>query len=254
MSTAANSVLNKPTSRGAPFFVGFVGACAAALVAHSVLRSDHWYRWEFASLLLVGVLTSRLKIKLPGLNGNMSVNLPFIFVAMTQLSLAEGLFVAGVSIFVQSLPKRPNKFKPIQIFFNVCSGVVATGLGWEILHYATAAHVSSVLGLVLACAMHLVASTIAVATIISLTESQRMRPIWSNIVHLSFPYYLASTGIASIAAAFESHSSWPMLVGIACVMFVTYRCYRLYFGMITLANPAHVAVHMYQAKSAAATR
>ena len=254
MSTVANPGLEKSTSRAAPVFVAFVGTCAAALVADSVLRSDHWYRWEFLSLLLVGVLTSRLKIKLPGLNGNMSVNLPFIFVAMTQLSLAEALFVAGVSIFVQSLPKRPNKFKPFQVFFNVCSGLVATGLGWEILHYAAALRVNPALVLVLGCAMHFFASTFAVSTIISLTENQNVQPIWSNIAHLSFPYYVASTGIASIAAAVGSHAGWVMLVGIACVMFVTYRSYRLYFGMVSVGNPASAAPHVYQAKSAVATR
>ena len=253
-AAAANPGLTKSTSRAAPVFVGFVGTCAAALVADSVLRNDHWYRWEFLSLLLVGVLTSRLKIKLPGLNGNMSVNLPFIFVAMTQLSLAEALFVAGVSIFVQSLPKRPNKFKPVQVFFNVCSGLVATGLGWQILHYTTALHLNSALDLVLACTVHLLASTIAVATIVSLTENQSVRPIWSNILHLSFPYYLASTGIASIAAAFETHTNWPMLIGIACVMFVTYRSYRLYLGMVSLSTPAHATTQVFQVKSAAATR
>lgn len=184
----------------------------------------------------------------------MSVNLPFIFVAMTQLSLAEALFVAGVSIFVQSLPKRPNKFKPVQVFFNVCSGLVAVGSGWEILHYASAIQFNSTLGLAMGCAAHLFASTIAVAVIISLSENQRIWPTWSNIVHLSFPYYLASAGIASMAAAFESHTHWPMLAGIACVMFVTYRSYRLYFGMVTLNAPAHAPVHVYQAKSAVASR
>jgi hypothetical protein len=251
MSTAANPASMKAASRGAPFFVACVGAGAAALVAHSVLRSDHWYPWEFFSLLLVAVLTSRLKIKLPGVNGNMSVSLPFIFVAMTQLSLPEALFVSGVSVFVQSLPKRPNKFKPVQVLFNVCSGLLACGLGWETLHYTTV-HVSSALALVMACATHLLVSTVAVATIISLTENQGLCAVWSNIVQLSFPYYLASAGIASIAAAFETHTTWPMLIGIACVMFVTYRSYRLYFGMVSLAVPARVPTAAFQTKSAAA--
>ena len=250
MSTVANPGLAKPTSRGAPIFMAFVATCAAALVAHSVLRADHWYRWEFASLLLVGILTSRLKIKLPGLNGNMSVNLPFIFVAMTQLSLAEALFVAAVSVFVQSLPKRPNKFKPVQVLFNVASALLASGAGWEIFHLASSAHLNSSLALVAGCAMHFFASTFAVSTIIALTENFDVRPIWSNIVNLSFPYYVASTGIASIAAAVGSHAGWALLIGAACVMFVTYRSYRLYFGMVSLSAPARSAA--LQAKSAAA--
>ena len=51
-----------------------------------------------------------------------------------------------------------------------------------------------------------------------------------NIVQLSFPYYLASTGLVAIAAGVGDHTSWPTLLGVTCVMFVTYRSYRLYFS------------------------
>src|ERR1700758_2394941 len=144
MSTAANTGAAKSGSRMAPGLVGFMGMGAFAMVARSVFIHDPWFYWEFLSLLLVGAFTSRLKVKLPGLNGNMSVNLPFIFIAMTQLGLAGTLLVAGVSIFTQSLPKRSNPFKPVQVFFNVCTGLVAAGLGWEILRYA-ALHMNSAL-------------------------------------------------------------------------------------------------------------
>jgi hypothetical protein len=237
----------------APALVGFMGMCAFAMVARSVLIHDPWFYWEFLSLLLVGVLSSRLKVKLPGVNGNMSVNLPFIFISMTQLGLAGALLVAGVSIFTQSLPKRPNRFKPVQVFFNVCTGLVAAGLGWELFHYA-ALHMNSALAIVVACAVHLLASTMAVAAIISATERQNAWRTWSEILHLSFPYYVASTGIASIAASFGGSTSWPMLVGISFVMFVTYRSYRLYFGVVGSSARTLGAARALQAKSAAASR
>jgi hypothetical protein len=83
---------------------------------------------------------------------------------------------------------------------------------------------------VLACASHLLASTVPVAVIIALTDNRHVLRTWVDILELSFPYCLASTGLASIAAGVGGHTSWPMLVGIACVMFVTYRSYRLYFA------------------------
>jgi hypothetical protein len=69
-----------------------------------------------------------------------------------------------------------------------------------------------------------------VALILSLVDSRPAFRTWSDIFHLSFPYYLASTGLASIAAGLGGHTSWPMLLGIACVMIVTYRSYRMYFN------------------------
>ena len=182
----------------------------------------------------------------------MSVNLPFIFVAMTQLSLAEALFVAAVSIFVQSLPKRPNKFKPVQVLFNVSTTLVATGCGWEILHLSSPFQLHPAMALVSGCAMHFFVSTAALSTIIALTENVDVRPIWSNVTNLMFPYYVASTGVASIAAAVGSHAGWALVTGIGCAMFVTYRSYRVYFGMVSVSAPGRAAV--LQAKSATAGR
>ena len=250
MSTASNAGAAKSGSRMASAFVGLMGISAFAVVTHAVLTHHGWSCWAFASLLLVGALTSRLKIKLPGVNGNMSVNLPFLFIAMMQLGLAEALLVAGVSVFTQCLPKRGNKFKPVQMFFNVCTGLVAIGLGWQMVHYA-GLHLNPAVVLVMGCAAHLFVSTVAVASIISLTENQNVWRTWSEIVHLSFPYYLASTGVASIAAAVGGHTGWPMLVAITSAMFVTYRSYRIYFS--ALANVlTSAAGPVLQAKSAAA--
>jgi hypothetical protein len=203
---------------------------AALVVFQSVNARQPWHYLEFAGLAVVGAVSSRLKVKLPGVNGNMSVNLPFIFIAMTQLSMGEALAVAAVSVFVQGIPKAPHKFVPVQALFNVSTALVAAGLGWNAYRVALDSHLSVAGALVVACATHLVTSTMPVAMIIALTDHRRVLRTWVDILQLSFPYCLASTGLASIAAGVGGHTSWPMLVGIACVMFVTYRSYRLYFA------------------------
>lgn len=230
MSTAANSGTAKSGSRLAPMFVGFMALNAALVLFQSVSAHQQWHFWEFLGLALAGAASSRFKVKLPGVNGNMSVNLPFIFIAMTQLSVCEALAVAAISVFVQGIPKAPHKFVPVQALFNVSTAVVAAGLGWYAFSLAFVSHRSVAGSLVLACATHLLASTVPVAVIIALTDNRRLFRTWVNIVELSFPYCLASTGLASIAAGVGGHTNWPMLVGIACVMFVTYRSYRLYFA------------------------
>jgi hypothetical protein len=252
MSRSANAGAVQSGSRMAAVFVALMGVCAFGVVTHAVLTHDPWSYWGFASLLLVGGLTSRLKVKLPGVNGNMSVNLPFIFIAMMQLGLAEALLVAGVAVFTQCLPKRPNQFKPLQMFFNVCTGLVAAGLGWEIIHYA-GLHLNPAVVLVMGCTAHLLVSTVAMAGIISLTESQNAWRTWSEIGHLSFPYYLASTGVASIGAAVGGHTGWLMLLAITSAMSVTYRSYRIYFNAVGSALTSGVGPTL-QAKSAATAR
>jgi hypothetical protein len=253
MSTLGNAGTTNSGSQTAHVFAGFTGICAAAILVHSLLTIRGWHSWEFLSLLVVAALTSRLKIKLPGLNGNMSVSLPFILIAVTQLSLPEALAVAASSIFIQSIPRAPHKFKAVQMMFNVSTGLIAAELGWQTLHRVSLLNFTPTLSLISGCAAYFFASTIPVALIISLSENREAFRTWSEIVHLSFPYYLASTGLASIAAAFGGNANWPMLVGMSLVMFVTYRSYRVYFGLVGTGAPASSTAQGLKAKSANAT-
>jgi len=253
MSTLGNAGTTNSGSRTAHVFVGFTGICASAILIHGLFTIHGWHSWEFLSLLLVAGLTSRLKIKLPGLNGNMSVSLPFILIAMTQLNLAEALAVAASSIFIQSIPRGPYQFKPAQVLFNVSTGLVAAELGWQTLHRVSVLNFTPTLSLLAGCAAYFFASTIPVAMIISLSENRKAFRTWSDIVHLSFPYYVASTGLASIAAAIGGNASWPMLVGMSLVMFVTYRSYRVYFGVVGTGAPSYLTAQRLKAKSATAS-
>ena len=253
MSTLGNAGTKNSGSQTAHAFVGFTGICASAILVHSLFTIHGWHAWEFLSLLLVAALTSRLKIKLPGLNGNMSVSLPFILIAVTQLSLPEALAVAASSIFILSVPRAPYKFKPVQMMFNVSTGLIAAELGSQTFHRMSVLNFTPTLSLLAGCAAYFFASTIPVAMIISLSENRKAFGTWSEIVHLSFPYYLASTGLASIAAAIGGNASWPMLVGMSLVMFVTYRSYRVYFGLVGTSTAVSSTTQNLKAKSATAS-
>ena len=230
MSTVANPGLVKAGPRLAPFFVGFMALSAAMMLVRVASGAHDWHNREFLGLLIAGAVSSRLKVKLPGLDGNISVNLPFIFIAMTQLSVGEALLVALVSVFIQSIPKAPHKFVPVKVLFNLSTALVAAGLGWHAFRFALESHLNVAAALALSCITHFLVSTVPVAVILSLVEHWSAVRTWMNIVQLSFPYYLASTGLVSIAAGVGGHTSWPTLLGVTCVMFVTYRSYRLYFS------------------------
>jgi hypothetical protein len=226
----ANPGLVKAGPKLVPFFVGFMALGAATMVMQVVSGAHDWRSGQFLGLLIAGAVSSRLKVKLPGLDGNMSVNLPFIFIAMTQLSVGEALLVALVSVFIQSIPQAPHKFVPVQVLFNLSTALVAAGLGWHSFRFVLDSHLNVAAALALSCATHFLVSTVPVAVILSLVENRSAVRTWMNIVQLSFPYYLASTGLVSIAAGVGGHTSWPTLLGVSCVMFVTYRSYRLYFS------------------------
>jgi len=68
-----------------------------------------------------------------------------------------------------------------------------------------------------------------VATIIAITEGTGMIRIWSSIVHLSFPYYVACTGVTSMVTVVSQHVGWQVPLAVLPVMLLMYRCYQGYF-------------------------
>ena len=119
-----------------------------------------------------------MKVKLPGINGNMSVNLPFLLTAVVSLSAAEAVVIACVSTVVQCWPKQSGKFKPEQMLFNVSMMAFATSLAnlvWNAGWLGKAAWASEPLMLASATATFFLGQTAPVAGIIKLTQGESMR-------------------------------------------------------------------------------
>ena len=225
----------------AKVFVTVWVVAALAITAYAVANRPTVGTKEFVVLLVIAVFASRLKLRLPGLNGNMSVNVPFILVAFTQLNFTEALLVASASGFAQCLPKHGGKQKPLQMVFNVCTMAVASGLASFVVRHGsgwTALLSGGSTLLAVAVAVYFLANTLPVATIIALSERTKMLSAWSSIFHLSFPYYVASAGVSSMVIAASRQVGWQIPVLVLPVMYAIYRCYRLYFGRIVAMTRA----------------
>jgi hypothetical protein len=116
------------TPRPGQIFIGLIVLGGLSMVTYSGLERHPWHHYQFLLLLVIAVLVSRFKLKLPGLNGNMSVNLPFILIAQAHLSPAEALIIACASTLMQCLPRAGAKLKPVQVLFNISTMAIAVGL------------------------------------------------------------------------------------------------------------------------------
>jgi len=219
-------------ARLATGFIATVAISGLAMLVVGALKVTALHQYQFLCLLVLGAVTSRTKVKLPGIDGTMSVNLPFLLIAAAQLSLFEAAAVALVSAIVQSLPKRGGQFQPVKMLFNVSTVVLAAGAADLLMHSdrLTRTHGAGVLALGAAGCMFFLVNTLPVATIIAITEGASMPRIWSSIVHLSFPYYVACTGVTSMVTVVSQHVGWQMPLAVLPVMFFTYRCYQGYFA------------------------
>jgi len=223
----------KSQPKVAKFFIGLMVLGGLASLSDGLLHMHPWHPAQFATMLALAILAARLKLKLPGLHGNMSVYVPFILIAIVDLSLFEALIIAAVSTVAQCFPKGRGRPKALQTLFNVSTVAVAVGLA-ELIFQGTmpvpAAWGSDSLLLSLGVASFFLAQTIPVATIISLTDGGSAPRIWLTIFHLSFPYYVLSTGVTSLVTTASHRIGWQIPLLVLPVMYGVYRSYQLYFS------------------------
>lgn len=227
-----------PKSISARMFVALIALSGVLILVDAAFKARSVPSFRFAAFLVAACLAAWLKIKLPGLTGTMSVNLPFILVAAAEMNSAEALAVGFISTFVQCLPKG-RKLNLTQAAFNCCTIVLAVTAARYI--FASASIVSAIsspaLRLGVAAAGYALANTIPVAIVIGLTEGARILRTWQEMLQLSFPYLVASAGIAAVTLTIAHEIGWQVPLAVLPIMAGIFQSYRRYFAA-TVANEA----------------
>jgi hypothetical protein len=219
-------------SKTAQLFIGAVVLSALASLGVAALRWEVADLVRFAAFLVVAALASRLKLTLPGLTGTMSVSLPFILLAAVVLSYTEAVIIAALATAVQCMPKPDKQFNLVRALFNIGTMVNAAG-ATSIIFQATAQNgnlVANSLALCAAAATLLVADTVPVAAIISITEHANAAKVWREMMVLTFPYFVLSAGLVAIASSVVPYAGWWTLLFGLPVMFGIYRSFQMYFA------------------------
>jgi len=214
----------------------FIGAMllAAFAAAGYAASASHTQHGLFAlAVLALAAVTSKMKVKLPGIDGNMSVNLPFLLTAVVNLSAAEAVVITCASTAVQCWPRKNAKFNPQQMTFNLSMMAFATASASLIFHSEvlnrTPWH-SSTLALVLATITLFLGQTAPVAGIVAVSEGKSAAQVWFSVAQLSFPYYVVSVGVTTMVQAMSVHLGWGLALAVFPVMYAIHRSYRLYFN------------------------
>jgi len=224
---------------GAMTFASLGTAGYASVTSHSL----HLY-FAFAVLGLAAV-TSRMKVKLPGVNGNMSMNLPFLLTAAVNLSALETVLITLVSTAVQCWPRKGTKFNPQQMLFNLSMMAFATASASLVFHAAWLGRLqwsANPVGLVLATLTLFLGQTAPVAGIVGVSERKSALQTWRSLALLSFPYYVVSAGITSMVQAVSAHLGWELALAVFPVMYVIHRSYKLYFSGLAESMRSEVLV------------
>jgi hypothetical protein len=227
----------------AKVMIGMVAVASLCALSFGVVR---WQTQAWPQLLLLmaaAALSSRLKVKLPGMTSSMSGNLPVILLGVTQLGLFASLLVAVTAAIAQSYTSGGNKTKPIQFVFNACTLLNASGLAYLAYHSQIGARATAhTMSLVLAAATYFLANTAPVASIIGLTEGGNPFALWHKVFLWSFPNYVIGAGLTAIASTFSTISGLATLAALMAVLFAVYQSYKMYVGRAEQTQPRGMAM------------
>src|ERR1700685_1331997 len=214
----------------------FIAAMALAALGCFYTALTNWHSSDplkFLCYLAVALLASSLKIKLPGINGTMSVNFLFILLGVLELSFGETLMIGFAAVLVQSYWTSSNP-KSIHVVFNMTQLPVGTAAAYVVYQVVTnrGLHRNDPLALLLVAITYFALNTFAIAIIILLTEGKPVLKVWSECYFWSFPYYLVGAAIAGLVSFLNRHIGWQSSLLVLPPVYLMYRSYRLYLGKL----------------------
>jgi len=180
------------------------------------------------------MLSSKLKVTLPGMTGTLSVNFVFILVAVAELSLAETVIIACASGLAQVVLTAKVRPAPIQLLFTFSSMAGSSTVAYLAYHSGLVQRqVSSTPFLLCFCSMvYFLANTWSVAGIIALTERKAFWRLWMDRLFWTAPNYLGGAAIAAVHHGLVRRFGWQNSVLALPVVFLMYRSYRLYLDRL----------------------
>lgn len=207
--------------------VAFTLLCAAG----SVVWAGHFSsgRWlQFAAYLAAVLLASGWKVALPGGAGSMSVNFPFIFLGIVELSPIQVLLLTGASVFAQCRIHVVRAFTLVQIVFNVANAVAAAALADFAYRSLESWHISGALSLTSASVVYFFANSVPVALAIAWTKQEAAWAVWRRQYPWYLPFYFFGAVLMLLAKVITDQQGWLTSTWIIVVpsVFIIYRVYH----------------------------
>ncbi len=234
-------------------FIASIVTIGAVALVNSLVHWKSSQPVELFALLTMTVIASRLKVKLPGINGTMSVNVPFLLIVAVRLSAGESLAIAALASLVQSIPAVKSRSTLVQALFN--SATITNAVAAASLAFRLASHRGLVLPLSVAGAgaAFFLANTVQVALVLWLAEGHNPFNAWRGMARLSTPYYVLSAGLAAVVCTAVQFAVWGEALALLPFMYSIYASYRLYFATpVAVPEPAAAAKPVGRASTVSA--
>lgn len=232
LSTTAKALL-------AVVLLGAMGCFAWGFTKH-----EHFGSVEFAVVLLMAMLSARMKVRIPGITGNLCGNLPFIMLGVVGFGWLEALVIGCGSTLVQCLWSSQRKLNhPSKVVFNAANISNAVAMALWVRHWGADTVPVHALMLAASVATFFVCGIVPVALMIAITEARNAARVGYEMAQWTFPYYVLGAGLTSLVLGVNASIGWQLPLAILPVAYFVYRAYKLYAASGLAARSRSMAAH-----------
>ncbi len=205
---------------------------AAALTAIS--STPHGHTVDLLIWIVLAVAVAGFKIRLPGVQGTLSMNYVAVLAVLLNLGAGPAMIVALTSTVGQCLIHAQTRPRWFQVLFSVAGvplPVLAANMALHSGYLERAGNFGSISILAAAIAYFLI-NTISVAGIISLTAQRSLVEIWRTSYLWTSPQYLVGGAIAWVVHLLEKNLGWGAILVAAPSLYLLYHTYTTYLGRV----------------------
>jgi hypothetical protein len=190
---------------------------------------------EFATFLTLTAVAAALKVRLPQMQGTISVSFVFLLFAVTEFALAQVAVMAACAAVVQSYWRPRRRPTAVQVAFNAAALVISAAAAQIISRYVVQAGGirSEVILMAAGAFLFYCIDTMLVSSVLALVENRGLSAIWNNCHLWAFPYYLTGALMLDVMVALDAQSRLraPMLVlPLMMLLHIFYRNLVTRFG------------------------
>jgi hypothetical protein len=212
----------------ARFYIGTVVALGCAIFIGCV-SLDHRLPdlTRFVHCLVLAILASTFKIRLPRMDSNISLNFVMFLVGIAALSWTENIAMTAIAILVQANWRPKSRPGLLKMSFNVSAmitSVAAARFASELFTDAAAV----VPALIVAATIMFILDTWLVSTVLALINRQPVLGIWRNCHQSVFMYYLLGAIMAVVVTAYSRVCGWPQAMAMLPGLYLLYTYYDVH--------------------------
>ena len=217
-------------------YIGSVVALGIAILIGCAALDPHLPNTaRFLQLLVLAVLASTFKIRLPGMEGTISLNFVIYLLGIGTLTLTENLAMVSIATVVQAFWRYKTRPTLQKMSFNIAVLVISV-CGAYLASQQIRQAETQVPALVIAGTVLFVVNSWLVSLVVAFTSGQSALSVWRNCNHWSFTYYVMGAGVAALVTAYGHVVGWEQALA---MLPAAYLMYSYCDGHLAKAREAH---------------